>query len=263
MTTGALIFAFDNERIDYVALAAWSADNIRRHLNLPVCLITDREVDNGQFDHVIRIDRDRYMADQRWFDDLDSTVSWHNRSRADSYDLSPWDQTLLLDADYVVASSQLQTVLAMPQQLICHGSAWDIVQAQPCHSINTFGRVNMPMSWATVMMFRRSSYAQDIFDIMQMIRDNWNHYRDLYNFGRGPYRNDYALSIAQHVVNGHQLNNKHIPWQLMSVMPQHDFQQIKTDHYRVEHQGRYVEISNMDFHAMGKRQLGDIIAGTA
>ena len=43
MTAGVVIFAYDNDLVDYVAMAAWSAGNIHRHLNLPVCVITDLE----------------------------------------------------------------------------------------------------------------------------------------------------------------------------------------------------------------------------
>ena len=41
MTTGALIFAFDNEQTDYVAMAGWSAENIHRHLDIPVAVVTN------------------------------------------------------------------------------------------------------------------------------------------------------------------------------------------------------------------------------
>ena len=41
MTTGALILAFNNEHTDYLAMAAWSADRIRQHLDIPVAVITD------------------------------------------------------------------------------------------------------------------------------------------------------------------------------------------------------------------------------
>ena len=44
MTTGVLIFAFNNEHIDYLAMANWSAQNIRRHLNLPVAVVTNMVV---------------------------------------------------------------------------------------------------------------------------------------------------------------------------------------------------------------------------
>jgi hypothetical protein len=41
MTTGAVIFARNNEHIDYVAMAQWSAQNIQRHLGIPTHIITD------------------------------------------------------------------------------------------------------------------------------------------------------------------------------------------------------------------------------
>ena len=44
MTSGVLIFAFNNEHIDYLAMANWSAKNIRRHLQLPVAVVTDQIV---------------------------------------------------------------------------------------------------------------------------------------------------------------------------------------------------------------------------
>ena len=40
MTRGALIFAFNNEKTDYVAMARWSAERIRRHLDIPVAIVT-------------------------------------------------------------------------------------------------------------------------------------------------------------------------------------------------------------------------------
>ena len=36
MTTGALIFAYNNDKINYVKMAAWTANNIKRHLKIPV-----------------------------------------------------------------------------------------------------------------------------------------------------------------------------------------------------------------------------------
>jgi hypothetical protein len=55
MTAGALIFAFNNEKTDYVAMAEWSARNIRRHLDIPVAIVTDcTDTDRTRtFDRVI------------------------------------------------------------------------------------------------------------------------------------------------------------------------------------------------------------------
>jgi polyphosphate kinase len=105
MTTGALIFAHNNEHTDYVSMARWSARNIERHLDIPVHIVTEKDNSDGN---------------ARWFDDYQSHVEWHNQSRVTAYDISPWDRTLLLDADYVVASDQLKTILDAPQDFLCH-----------------------------------------------------------------------------------------------------------------------------------------------
>lgn len=263
MTTGALIFAFNNEEIDYVSMAAWSADNIHRHLGIPVCVVTDSDTADTRFDRIIQIKRSQ-TDQKRHFLDLDSRVTWYNQDRVDAYSISPWDQTLVLDADYVVASDQLVRVLKAPQPFLCHRLAWDITTGERLDNLNYFGRNRMPMWWATVMMFRKSTTVQYIFDSMRMIRDNWNHYRDLYAIGRSKYRNDFALSIALGIISGHTLKVDEIHYGLATVLPEHSIKQLDTDHYRISYKkqdrDRHITVTGMDFHAMGKGHLGDIIA---
>ena len=91
--------------------------------------------------------------------------------------------------------------------------------------------------------------------------------RRLYANRRETYRNDHALSIALHVVDGNTLDHPGIPWNLASLMPGYDLSQIDTDHYRVDfitqqNQRRWITLKGQDFHAMGKRQLGEIIASS-
>ena len=43
MIQGVLIFAFNNEQTDYLSMAEWSAGNIKRHLGLPVSVVTNTE----------------------------------------------------------------------------------------------------------------------------------------------------------------------------------------------------------------------------
>jgi hypothetical protein len=262
MTTGALLFAYNNEQTNYVAMAAWTAENIRRHLGIPVALVTDRPT-QLKFEQVI------IQASEgdngRWFSDYGTTVAWHNQTRANAYELTPWSQTLVLDVDYVVASNQLKTVLASTEEFLAHRWAYDITGLDNFSGLNYFGAYHMPMSWATVMMFRRSKHARLIFETMTMIRDNWTHYRNIYKNSRGTYRNDHALSIALGVVNGHTLDHAGIPWDLASLTPDHQLTQLAPDHYRVdfvtsEQKSRWIELHNQDFHAMGKKTLGEIVA---
>jgi len=247
MTTGAVIFARNNEHIDYVAMAEWSAQNIARHLGIPTHIVTD----SAPSDNV------------RHFTDV-GRVTWHNLNRMDAYRLSPWDRTLVLDADYVVATNQLRSLIDCDEDFLAHRWAYDVTGCNTFEGLNWFGDVRMPMWWATVMVFNKSQQAELIFDAMAMIRDNWTHYRNIYKNSIATYRNDHALSIALGIVNGHTLTHAGIPWSLASLTPDHDLTQLDQDRYRVDFvntqgQARWIEL-RQDFHAMGKRQLGDIVA---
>ena len=251
MTTGALIFARNNEHVNYVAMAEWSAQNIKRHLGIETHIVTDdSRTDSGL----------------RQFTDA-GTVTWHNTNRMDAYRLSPWDRTLVLDADYIVASDQLLSVLESDQDFLAHRWAYDVTGCNNFQGLNYFGQVSMPMWWATVMVFNRSQTAELIFNTMAMIRDNWNHYRNIYKNTVPTYRNDHALSIALLMVNGHTLDHADIPWQLASLTPEHQLSQLSQDRYRVdfvntEGKRRWIEL-RQDFHAMGKQQLGEIVASNS
>jgi len=275
MTRGVLMFAFNNEVTDYVAMARWSAKNIRRHLGIPVAVVTDDPMAQG-FDQVI------YLCpkgnNRRHFSDYaeiipgtvveNSTVSWHNESRANAYDLTPWDHTLLLDADYIVASDHLNLLFNVDKDFLAHRWATDILGSNNFNGLNYFGRFRMPQWWATVISFRKSDYARLIFETMEMIRDNWQHYRDLYNISAITYRNDHALSIALNTVNGHTDDYAGIPWPLSSLTPEHNLECTGEDIYRIryadnENRSRCISVTNRDFHAMGKKHLEAIIASAS
>jgi hypothetical protein len=262
LTQGVLIFAFNNEATDYIAMAAWSARNIRRHLNLPVAIVTDNPEAAAQyeFEHIIATVAD--TGGSRHFADYGTTVTWHNAGRVNAYELSPFDQTLVLDADYVVASDSLLDVLKIPQQFAAFKDSLDVANLT---NLETFGEYTMPMWWATVMMFRRGNISQFIFDSMQMIRNNWQHYRDLYGIHQSNYRNDYALSIALGLVAGAEQSVHEIYGSMVNVMPGLRLTWVEQDHYEVEYTNADGQLKNMswrgmDFHAMGKRHLEVIVA---
>lgn len=263
MTSGCLIFAFNNSVIDYAAMADWSAANIHRHLDLPVCIATDMPKDRFKnADCVVQISNQH--ANMRAMDDFGGIVDWHNMNRMDALYVTPWDHTILLDADYVVASPQLKVLLDCPD-FLCHDLARDITGNKPDRDINVFGSMKLPMLWATVLSFRKTQQTQDIFALMQLIRDNWKHYCDLFGIRGSPYRNDFALSIAALVVNGHRLFEQTIPWPLMTVTQDHVLSKIEQDLYRVEFtnsngQSHWITVPQQDFHAMGKKLLGGIVA---
>lgn len=266
MTTGALIFAFNNEHTDYVRMAAWNAENIHRHLDIPVAVVTNMPDLAQQYSCIDKvIEAPCESGGTRWFEDYAASVTWHNAGRVNAYCLSPWDRTVVLDADYVVGSAILLNIINSASDFVCHGQAVDITTGQKLESLNSFGRYSMPMHWATVMVFGRNNTAQFVFDSMAMVRNNWQHYRDLYHIDQSIYRNDHALSIALNIVSGHTASAINIPWPLITVMPQHDLSQIDQDHYQVTYRNssdqlQYLTLSGFDFHAMGKKHLEKIFA---
>jgi len=259
MTQGAVIFAVGDSAIDYAAIAAWSAARIERHLGLPTTLITDQAVDDSAFDHIIRIDTQQNDR-SRWFADFEQSVPWHNLDRCDALDLTPYDRTLLLDADYVINSGQLRRVVDH-DRFWCHRYAYTVGTGQ---IFDHFGRYQHPMYWATVIAFGRDAESAFIFDSMRMIRNNWQHYRDLYHIDNALFRNDYALSIALPLVYGH-VQPSVLPGAMLNVMPEHGLRQIEENSFEVTwrcSRGRINRnlLEAYDFHAMCKRDLGVIVA---
>jgi hypothetical protein len=264
MNRGILIFAFNNSVIDYVAMAEWSARRIQRHLNLPVSVVTNSDIVNTVFDKVIVTDV--VTANSKWFHDFDSSLPWYNANRVDAFELSPYQQTIVLDSDYVVASDKLLTLFDSRQEFMVHRSAVDVVNSPNYERNNYFGRHNMPMSWATVMYFTKSHTASAIFEMMFRIQHHWTHYRHLYGVADSTYRNDFSVSIAANLVYGYQARYPDIPWDLLNVEPIHKLSQLDQDCFRVdfelERKQRYITINNCDFHAMNKKHLGEIVANS-
>lgn len=261
MTTGVVIIAINNELIDYVKMAAWSAQRIQHFLNLPTTIITDSDIDQNCFDHVIKIPK--HHNNQKYFHDYEKTTEWYNQSRPDVYQLTPYQQTLVLDADYVVNSNQLTKLLDHQQDFLCPRLAYDVSDNTDRYYSLNFGKFQMPMCWATVMLFRKSRYAETIFHVMGMIRNHWSHYRNLYQITNRLYRNDHALSIALSIVNGHTVDYPTMSWPMATVMPAHNIDMIDFNKFKItynKNQTKYhINLIDQDFHAMNKKQLENVI----
>jgi hypothetical protein len=263
MKKGIVIFAFNNQLVDYVKMAQWSARRIAKFLDLPTCLITNSRdlLDSSDFDKIILIDPEK--DNNKYYQDYGSVADWFNKSRYTAYELTPYQETILLDADYVVNSNSINHLFSNNYDFFCHKNAVDISGNGGLDQANFFGDLNLPMHWATVIFFKKSKFAESIFYLMNMIKNNWTHYRNLYHISNSLYRNDFALSIALNVLNNQFGHPTFIPWNLMSVMPTHQLQQLDDVSWKIvfqhQQQNRYVLLKDQDFHALGKQQLEGII----
>lgn len=263
MTVGALIFAFSgcDDNLDYVSLAKKSAQLIKEYLQIPVCLVTDAAVDDKIFDQVIY--KQAVAGGKRYWKMLDKKTNWYNVGRSDSFDLSPWDTTLLVDADYLILSDSLVSAIQSSSPFMCFREHVDL----PYNSdsfLTVFGKTKLPLWWATVIKFDKSPRSQLIFDIWKMIENNYSYFADFFGIKKIPYRNDYALSMALLVASGNQQPvDIAIPWKLINISGTKSMQ-LENDKIRVEytdtrnpHRLSYLEISGTDVHVMDKYLFGD------
>jgi hypothetical protein len=103
MSKGAILFAFNSPKFNYYDMAVATAKRINHFLNLPVTVVTDQEsvptTQSYNFDKVIVTDADK--------NNIREHNIWINKGRFQAYDFSPYDETILLDTDYMVNSDKL------------------------------------------------------------------------------------------------------------------------------------------------------------
>lgn len=224
MSRGVLMYAHNNSELDYFRIACANALMVQKNLCVPVTLVTDEgtlkyaketlseEFINQCFERVITTQRSWSFDNKRNFSDTSNstkTLQFYNCNHWEAYELSPYDETLFIDADYLIMSSALSN---------CWGSDGDFMIN---HKIFTPGDANNPHSkyidefgirlyWATVIYFKKTEFAKFVFELVKHIQENYNYYKQLYSFSNGMFRNDNAFSIAIHTLNGFTDSNSSI-----------------------------------------------------
>jgi hypothetical protein len=215
MTRGYLIFAHNNEEIDYTLIALCNALMIRRHSVVKnVTLVTNQgsldwlrkshgPLVNLAFQHII-IRPQPDTRQTRAFADTSTAkkLKWHNGSRASAYELSPYRETILLDADYLVQDASLDHVWGVQDDFLMNRQA-QTLDGQPLADqearLEPYG---IPLYWATCVFFRKGDTAQRMFEMVEHVKENYDYYQNLYRFPGSLFRNDYAFSIAAHLIGG-------------------------------------------------------------
>lgn len=266
---GVVIFGYNNDRYDYFDMAVGCAKRVRLHTGLPVTIITDdasKQNRSCDFDIVIG---QAELGGRRMFNPTYSsqTHAWLNAGRYRAWELSPYQETLVLDSDYVVASDQLLRLFETEHDVLVARDVYDPTNRDQFRNYQWIGpRMSLHHYWATVLFFRRSQLAQDFFDMMTMIRENFRHYAKIYRFPASPFRNDFAASIALNTLYGHvERSVPHMPWPMCNVATDVEVEEIADNkfelHYTVgnEKKPKHVQISQ-DFHCMNKDALMRIYA---
>ena len=126
--------------------------------------------------------------------------------------------------------------------------------------------------WATVVAFKKTNKVNNIFNCMKMVQNNYEFYMNLHSFNTGIYRNDYALTIALSIINGHLTDNRDfIPWNLLHIGSNtqiyksneneldSEFTVTFDNWQRGKIRKEYITINDLDFHVMDKELYVGII----
>jgi hypothetical protein len=211
MTQGVLIFAFNNSEVDYVELSIYAAKRVKRFLNKPVSLVTDSSEwlyktfpnDVDVFDKIIE-SVDTTTQVKKFYDGADSysNLVWKNSNRANCFYLSPYDETLVIDSDFIINSSFLEYCWDQNHNFLIYNKYNDLASWRNTSEFDYINQFSIPFYWATVFFFRKNSTTEHFFTLIEHIKDNWVYYAKLYRVPSTRYRNDIAFSIAIHMMNG-------------------------------------------------------------
>lgn len=213
MSRGVLLFASNNSMMNYVKQANYLALRIRKYLDLPTTLVTDVDVKSKfpeyvkNFDKIINVNNLKLQfANKRYHDGSISnrTLPFNNGNRADAYDLTPYDETLVMDTDYIVSNNLLNYCFEQSKDFLIYDRAVHLGSYTDTAEFKHISDTSVKFYWATVFFFRKNSLNKTFFDLVKHIQENYLHYRSVYQFKSNVFRNDFAFSIAIHIMNGYQ-----------------------------------------------------------
>lgn len=274
--SGLLIFAQNNEKIDYVIQAIFSAQRAKEHLNLPVSLITSSQVlssnryDLSVFDKVISLDID-YKQNYRRYSDgsLHSDIAnFNNLKRSYAYQLSPYEKTLVIDSDYLISNSNLLNCFNSDSEIAMYDESYDLSGYRYTPEFTFISDNSVKFYWATVVYFKKSLLSETFFNLVKHVEDEWEHYCLMYQTNSALFRNDFAFSIAAHILDGF------VPGSLVHKLPGKMYYTVDKDYivdvkkekltFLVEKKDRLGEYNilsttGLNVHAMNKFSLSRFI----
>jgi len=247
---GILVFAFNSQKVKYTAIADQTSKLIKKNTNLPVTIVTDIDAElKFDYDQIIRVDSKtgnvRFSKDQQLYE-------WKNFDRYRAFDLSPYDETILIDTDYLMLDNSLLKLLEQPFDYRL------MYNMQTPQGLNTdeMGPASLPMVWATVVLFRKTVRAKMFFDLVGRIQRNYGYYRSLFAVRETNYRNDFAFSMANIILNGHTLTpEQSIPWPMLTIEDTIESIDVKNKFLTVKYKHRADVISRQNLHIMDKNYL--------
>ena len=267
MTRGILLFAFQSS-FDYISLTIKTATRLKHYIDLPISVVTDSAElleSSGLFDQIITVTDDATQKKRFYNGSTDYVMhEWKNSNRVMCYELSPYDHTLVMDTDYIINSNFLLNCLDIDSDFLIFKNSCDLAGWRNTQEFQYINQFSISFYWATVFSFKKTKQNKIFFELVKTIRDNWDYYRLLYQILEPNFRNDFAFSIAIHIL-GDDFKTT-FPGKIYYTKDR-DFLIDSTNSscaFLVEKQnchGEYtpIKVNNLDVHVMNKTSIMDIL----
>ena len=195
MTKGVLLFCFNTQDIEYHKILERCVALIKKNLQLEITVITNHET----FAKVKPLGFVNYKLIEPEKGNTKLGKEWNNVDRHMAYELSPYDQTLVMDIDYFPFTDNLLQFFDTKYDFLISKNAFDLTDR------NTFDLRKwsmIDMVWATVFIFKKNKKVKRIFDTIKYVKSYYSYFRELYRIYDRSFRNDYAFAIALQQTNG-------------------------------------------------------------
>lgn len=252
MSTGVLLYCFNTPEVNYHLMAERCVEQIKKYLKLEVTIVTDMETFKKfkplGFVNYKLVSPEK--GNRRVY--RDKSISWHNMERVNAWDHSPYDTTILMDCDYFIFTDNLLTLLDTDYELLLHDKVHDLTGQ---NIIEGSHEAVLPLVWATVVIFKKTTYTGMVFGLVKHIQKHYGHYRNLYRIKYTNYRNDFAFAMALHQLNGFNKYTNLIPTPMAMLAHEVDVVEMSEDSLQFKYKDKIYDIKNQDVHAMDKEFL--------
>jgi hypothetical protein len=228
MSQGIVLFAHNNTEIDYGSVAIANAYMIKHHMGVnAITLITDegtvrhmndtwdKAIIDNAFENVKVVKRRRVDNNKRYRDTRHTVnlLQFYNINRSTVYTESPYDETLVIDVDYLICNDSLNAIWNHKEDLLINKDSRDLLTGRHDNNFDKVDDFGIDFYWATVFYFRKSAETEIFFNLLEAIKSNYPYFKTLYGITSYNFRNDHAFSIAVHMFNGFAKSGlvKHLP----------------------------------------------------
>jgi hypothetical protein len=255
---GIMLFAFDNEAVDYIELASYCAKRIKQHLKVPVCIVTDnlkKAESFGVFDLYREINCFNNMPNLRnYTPEIVGQFNNHNRFWAQI--LSPFYETIVIDTDYMVCSDKLNVLWGCNKDFLIQTDSICV----DGRSLNTkVSNSTIQSTWATILYFKNTEDSRRLFRLVEYIAYSWDYFREQYKIDTHVYRNDFSFAIALQIINGgiDDLSHYSIPMTMITSRDCDWLYEITDNSVTIDVNGKKIKVENEDVHVLHKQSLMD------